>query len=74
MVSTFDNIYAARKPRHTLCTRLVYAALPAPYTEKTFYDLLADWVADLNALSSFGISAAWIEDLRGSINGSWMCG
>lgn len=43
--------------RHTLCTRLLYTVIPAPYSQRTFYDLLADWVQDLNSMSNVGITA-----------------
>ena len=50
--------------RPSLCTRLLYTILPAPYTSATLGDLLAAWVEDLNKLATDGITVVgqqWIE-------------
>lgn len=46
--------------RPSPCTRLLFTILPAPYTSATLYDLLREWVADLNKLAMEGITVTWL--------------
>ena len=43
--------------RPSMCTRLLYTILPAPYTQRTFHDLLAALTEDLNVLNQKGYTA-----------------
>ena len=42
--------------RQTLCSRLLYTVVPAPYGQDTLNDLLLAWVNDLNGLSEHGLT------------------
>ena len=43
--------------RPSMCTRLLYTILPAPYTTACLFDLLHAWVDDLNGMAEDGIAA-----------------
>ena len=38
-----------------MCTRLLYAVLPSPYTQQSFHRLLAQLTKDLNSLQEPGV-------------------
>ena len=44
--------------RPTLCTRLLYSILPAPYSQTSLYDLLRAWTEDLNSMHRDGITVS----------------
>lgn len=44
---------------NSLCTRLLYAVLPAPFTKKSFHKLLSLLTDDLNSLWKDGMTVTW---------------
>lgn len=53
-ISWWKNHFA--NLRQTLCSRLLYTVVPAPYSQDTLNDLLVAWVNDLNGLSQHGLT------------------
>lgn len=41
-----------------MCTRLLFSILPAPYTQQSFSDLLAEMATDLTKLYHEGITVS----------------
>ena len=44
-----------------MCTRLLYAVLPSPYTQQSFHRLLAQLTKDLNSLQEPGVDVSFLH-------------